>query len=251
MERGRLQREAEQQLETLTALDAARAELLGVVTHELRTPLSVVRAYLDLLAEAGTGAGDTPPRATITEWHAAATEQVTRLDRLVDSILASVGGEGLVGLERVPFDVRRAAGETVDMMAPLLRAHRLRWEPGDGPLPALGDEARFRQVVEHLLENEAKYAPAGWGVSVGAWASGSEVHVYVTDDGPGVPAEEWERVFDAYVRVRAGGRSGSGIGLYAARRLMDAMGGRVWIEGNGYGGSRFIVALPAVPAGAA
>jgi signal transduction histidine kinase len=251
VERGRLQREAEQQLETLTALDAARAELLGVVTHELRTPLSVVRAYLDLLAEAGTGAGDTPPRATITEWHAAATEQVTRLDRLVDSILASVGGDGLVGLERVPFDVRRAAGETVEMMAPLLRAHRLRWEPGDGPLPALGDESRFRQVVEHLLENEAKYAPAGWGVSVGAWASGSEVHVYVTDDGPGVPGEEWERVFDAYVRVRAGGRSGSGIGLFAARRLMDAMGGRVWIEGNGYGGSRFIVALPAAPAGAA
>jgi signal transduction histidine kinase len=71
------------------------------------------------------------------------------------------------------------------------------------------------------------------------------VQVYVTDDGPGVPAEEWERVFDAYVRVRAGGRSGSGIGLYAARRLMDAMGGRVWIEANGYGGSRFIVALPA------
>jgi signal transduction histidine kinase len=245
VEKGRLQREAETQLETLTALDAARAELLGVVTHELRTPLSVVRAYLDLLAEAGTGAGDVSPRATIEEWHAAATDQVTRLDRLVDSILASVRGEGLVGLERVPFDVTRAAAETIDLMAPLLRAHRLRWEHGEGPLVALGDESRFRQVLEHLLENEAKYAPAGWGVSVGAWRLGREVQVYVTDDGPGVPAGEWERVFDAYVRVRGGGRSGSGIGLYAARRLMDAMGGRVWIEANGYGGSRFIVALPA------
>jgi signal transduction histidine kinase len=245
VEKGRLQREAETQLETLTALDAARAELLSVVTHELRTPLSVVRAYLDLLAEAGTGAGDVSPRATIDEWHAAAVDQVTRLDRLVDSILASVRGEGLVGLERTPFDVTRAAAETIDLMAPLLRAHRLRWDHGEGPLIAVGDEARFRQVLEHLLENEAKYAPAGWGVSVGAWPLGSEVQVYVTDDGPGVPAEEWERVFDAYVRVRAGGRSGSGIGLYAARRLMDAMGGRVWIEANGYGGSRFIVALPA------
>jgi two-component system, OmpR family, sensor histidine kinase MtrB len=207
----------------------------------------VVRAYLDLLAEAGTGAGDVPPRATIAEWHAAATDQVTRLDHLVDSILASVRGEGLVALERVPFDVGRATAETVDLMAPLLRAHRLRWEPGETPLLALGDDARFRQVVEHLLENEAKYAPAGWGVSVGAWRSGQEVQVYVTDDGPGIPPDEWDRVFDAYVRVRAGGRSGSGIGLYAARRLMDAMGGRVWIEANGYGGSRFIVALPAVP----
>ena len=246
VEKGRLQREAERQLETLTALDAARAELLGVVTHELRTPLSVVRAYLDLLAEAGTGAGDVSPRATIDEWHAAAIEQVTRLDRLVDSILASVRGEGLVGLERVPFDVARAASETIDLMTPLLRAHRLRWEHGGGSLAAVGDDSRFRQVLEHLLENEAKYAPAGWGVSVGAWRTGSEVQVYVTDDGPGIPADEWERVFDAYVRVRAGGRSGSGIGLYAARRLMDAMGGRVWIEANGYGGSRFTVALPAV-----
>jgi signal transduction histidine kinase len=163
----------------------------------------------------------------------------------VDSILASVRGEGLVGLERRPFDLARAAAETIDLMAPLLRTHRLRWEHGDAPLAAVGDEARFRQVLEHLLENEAKYAPAGWGVSVGAWRLGGEVQVYVTDDGPGIPAEEWEHVFDAYVRVRAGGRSGSGIGLYAARRLMDAMGGRVWIEANGYGGSRFIVALPA------
>ena len=244
VERGRLQVEAERQLETLTALDAARAELLSVVTHELRTPLSVVRAYLDLLADAGTGASDVPPRATIREWHQAATDQVTRLDRLVGSILASVRGEGLVGLAREPFDVIRSTAETVDLMAPLLREHRFRWESGDGALVAVGDEARFRQVVEHLLENAAKYAPPGWGVSVGAWRRGDRVEVYVTDDGPGVPQDEWERVFDAYVRIRAGARAGSGIGLYAARRLMDAMGGRVWIEANGYGGSRFIVSLP-------
>ena len=246
LERGRLQAEAERQLETLTALDAARAELLSVVTHELRTPLSVVRAYLDLLAEAGTGAGDVPPRATVREWHQAATDQVTRLDRLVGSILASVRGEGLVGLAREPFDVLRATAETVELMAPLLREHRLRWESdGDDALVAIGDEARFRQVVEHLLENAAKYAPPGWGVSVGAWRRGDRAEVYVTDDGPGVPEDEWERVFDAYVRIRAGATAGSGIGLYAARRLMDGMGGRVWIEANGYGGSRFIVALPA------
>ena len=99
--------------------------------------------------------------------------------------------------------------------------------------------------MELLLENEAKYAPRGWGVSVGAWGQVGEVRVYVTDDGPGIPIEEWETVFEAFVRkARRRGR-GSGIGLYAARRLLEAMGGRVWIEGNGYGGSRFVVALPA------
>jgi signal transduction histidine kinase len=249
VEKGRLQAEAEKQLETLTALDAARAELLSVVTHELRTPLAVVRAYLDLLADAGTGAGDVPPRATIASWHLAGVDQVTRLDRLVDSILASVRGEGLVGLARQPFDVMRATAETIELMSPLLREHRLRWEPGEPTLVGIGDDARFRQVLEHLLENAAKYAPAGWGVTVGAWRREDEIEVYVTDDGPGIPAGEWETVFDAYVRLRAGGTRGSGIGLYAARRLMDAMGGRVRIEANGFGGSRFVVAVPAAGAG--
>jgi signal transduction histidine kinase len=156
-----------------------------------------------------------------------------------------VRGEGLVALARTPFDVGGAVGETIELLRPLLRNHRLRWEHAEERLVGVGDEARFRQVMEQLLENEAKYAPRGSGVSVGAWGQVGEVRVYVTDDGPGIPIDEWETVFEAFVRkARRRGR-GSGIGLYAARRLLDAMGGRVWIEGNGYGGSRFVVALPA------
>ncbi|MGZ6341329.1 MAG: sensor histidine kinase, partial [Candidatus Limnocylindrales bacterium] len=170
--------------------------------------------------------------------------QVGRLDRLVDSILASVRGDGLQALARVPFDLPAAVDETVAEMAPLLRSHPLRWSGGHGHAAARGDPARFRQVLEHLLDNEAKYVPAGGGVSLGTWRDGDEVRVYITDDGPGVPREEWDSVFDAYVRL--GGRGqGSGIGLYAAHRLMEAMGGRAWLEPNGYGGSRFVLALPA------
>jgi signal transduction histidine kinase len=249
VEKGRLQREQEHQLEQLQQLDEARAEILSLVTHELRTPLSVVRAYVDLLADAAAGIGETPARASTDDWRNAAIDQITRLDRLVDSILVSVHGEGLVALARQPFDVGGTVGETVDLLRPLLRNHRLRFEPADVALVGLGDEARFRQVLELLLENEAKYAPRGWGVSVGLWRQVGEIRVYITDDGPGVPLEEWETVFEVFVRkARQRGR-GSGIGLYAARRLMDAMGGRVWIEGNGYGGSRFVVALPAAGAG--
>ncbi len=245
VEKGHLQREQERQLEQLQHLDGARAELLSLVTHELRTPLSVVRAYIDLLADAAGGGDEAPARASAEDWRNAAVDQITRLDRLVDSILVSVRGEGLVALARTPFDVGEAVGETIDVLRPLLRNHRLRWEHADGPLVGLGDEARFRQVMELLLENEAKYAPRGQGVSVGAWRQVGEIRIYVTDDGPGILIDEWETVFEAFVRkARQRGR-GSGIGLYAARRLVDAMGGRVWIEGNGYGGSRFVVALPA------
>jgi len=242
VEKGRLTAEVEARLVQLTALDAARAELLSVVTHELRTPLSVVRVYVDLLAEA------TPDDAAAPtgEWRAAASDQLGRLDRLVDSILASVQGEGLTGLSRAPFDTVEAVDETVEMLRMLLRPRPIRWERPAGPMVALGDATRFRQVLEQLLENESKYAPSADGVSIGTWRVGDEVQVYVTDDGPGVPIEDWESVFEPFVRIEGRGRSrGSGIGLFAARRLMTAMGGRIFLEPNGYASSRFVVALPA------
>jgi signal transduction histidine kinase len=240
VEKGRLTAEVEARLSQLTALDAARAELLSVVTHELRTPLSVVRVYVDLLADAAAANADA------ADWRDAASDQLSRLDRLVDSILASVRGEGLTGLSRAPFDAVQAVDDVVETLRLLLRPHPIRWARPDGPMIAIGDETRFRQVLEQLLENESKYAPSEQGVSIGIWRLADEVQVYVTDDGPGVPVEEWESVFEPFVRVEGRGRSrGSGIGLFAARRLMTAMGGRVFLEPNGYAGSRFVVALPA------
>jgi signal transduction histidine kinase len=246
IEKGRLQAEVEARLEQLAALDAARAELMSVVTHELRTPLSVVRAYVELLGDAATGAGSAPDGATGGEWRDAALEQVSRLDHLVDSILASVQGEGLTGLRRIPFDAVAAVAETVETLRLLLRPHPIRWQRPVEPLVAIGDAARFRQVLEQLLENESKYAPQDTGVSIGVWRVEDSIRVYVTDDGPGVPIEDWESVFEPFVRIDGRGKSrGSGIGLFAARRLMDGMGGRVWLEPNGFGGSRFVVSLPA------
>ena len=246
VEKGRLQAEVESRLAQLTALDAARAELMSVVTHELRTPLSVVRAYVELLGEAATGESAAPDPAAAADWRDSALEQVSRLDHLVDSILASVRGEGLTGLLRVPFDAVTAVGETVETLRLLLRPRPIRWTRPTEPLAAVGDAARFKQVLEQLLENESKYAPPDTGVSIGVWRVGGDVRTYVTDDGPGVPMEDWESVFEPFVRIDGRGRSrGSGIGLFAARRLMDGMGGRVWLEPNGYGGSRFVVSLPA------
>ncbi len=246
VEKGRLTAEVEARLAELTALDAARSELLSVVTHELRTPLSVVRVYVDLLGDAATGATRADDNADPDAWRSAAVEQLGRLDRLVDSILASVRGEGLTGLSRAPFDAVGAVDETVETLRLLLRPRPIRWDGSAEAMTAVGDATRFRQVLEQLLENESKYAPSAEGVSIGIWRIGDEVQVYVTDDGPGVPIEDWESVFEPFVRIEGRGRSrGSGIGLFAARRLMTAMGGRIYLEANGFGGSRFVVALPA------
>lgn len=246
VEKGRLQAEAEQQLDRLSQLDAARAELLAVVTHELRTPLAVVRAYVELLGDAAATPTARTESDVVESWRAGAIDMVTRLDRLVDGILTAVRGDGLGGLKRDPFDVGNAVDRTVGTLALLLRTRSVRWTPPPYPLVGRGDEARFIQVLEQILDNEAKYAPPEKAVSIGAWRTADEVQVYITDDGPGVPIEVWETVFEPYVRVDGARARGSGIGLFAARRLMGAMGGRVWIEKNGFGGSRFMVALPLV-----
>lgn len=248
VERHRLHLETEAQLDSLRNLDHARAELIAVVTHQLRTPLAVVRAYLDLLVEAAGAVGvsaATQPAAPdeIERWHTAATEQVKRLDELVDTILDTVRADRLLTVEQHAFDVGAVIDEVLTRLAPLLRRHRLE-RYGQRSRHALGDPGRLAQVLELLLENAAKYAPAGGTIVVADWREAEEVHVAVGDDGPGVPPDLRERVFEPFVRLSPSG-AGAGVGLFAARRLIAAMGGRLWIEGKPGGGSQFVAVLPA------
>ncbi|MFM2106019.1 MAG: hypothetical protein RL338_1051 [Chloroflexota bacterium] len=246
VEKGRLQREAEAQLDRLRALDRARAELIALVTHELRTPLAVVRAYTELLAEepdlGERESRDPARREARAGWHDAALTQIERLDRLVDSILASVRSEeGSVtteAIELVPF-LEGVVGE----LGPLLRHHHPTLVANAHP-HATGDRTLLRQVVEHLVENAVKYAPPSTQITIDVSLDGERALVGVNDDGPGIPEEWRERVFEPYARRETRTARGSGIGLYAARRSAEAMGGRLWCEPAMLGGARFVVALP-------
>ncbi len=241
VEKGRLQREAEAQVAALKALERAQAELVALVTHELRTPLAVVRAYLDLLAEAVANGSATAPSAI--EWHRLAEEQVTRLDRLVDSILASVRPEEQTPLDLLPIDLTAIVEETLAGMGPLLRRHRVVHEGRRG-LRVLGEAARLRQILEHLIENAVKYAPPGTTITISTDLQEGIARLAVADEGPGVPEDWRERIFEPYARrSETGAARGSGIGLYAARRLGEAMGARLWCEPTSGGGARFVVAL--------
>jgi signal transduction histidine kinase len=237
VERRRLHLETEAQLDTLRGLDQARAELIAVVTHQLRTPLAVVRAYLDLLSEVAATTG----RVDVASWHAAATGEVLRLDELVNAILDTVRADRMLSVERRPFDVGPVIDQVLTRLAPLLRSHRLERYASGSPT-ALGDPARLAQVLELLLENAAKYAPSAATIVVADWSADGEVLVAVGDDGPGVPPDQRENVFEPFVRLDDG-RPGSGVGLFAARRLVGAMGGRLWIEDKPAGGSQFVTAL--------
>jgi signal transduction histidine kinase len=239
VERRRLHLETEAQLDSLRSIDHARAELIAVVTHQLRTPLAVVRAYLDLLGE--TAGMERSPE--VAGWHEAATGQVLRLDELVNAILDTVRADRMLTVDVRPFDVGPVIDEVLTRLAPLLRRHRLE-RYADGSRLALGDGARLAQILELLLENAAKYAPPGATIVVADWLEGGEVHVAVGDDGPGIPVELRESVFEPFVRLDDTGRPGAGVGLFAARRLAAAMGGRLWIEDKLAGGSQFVTALP-------
>lgn len=251
VEKGRQQSEAEARVEALKAIDEARSELIALVTHELRTPLAVVRAYADLLAEEpdleGRQSRDIERRRTRATWHRAALEQIERLDRLVDSILASVRVVPEDAATVTPVDVEALVEEVVQSLRPLLGHHHVAVQ-GPPRLHAIADPPRLRQIVEHLVENAVKYAPAETTITVDWALVEGVVHLGVSDEGPGIPDEWRERVFEPYARRDTHTARGSGIGLYAAKRLGESMGARLWCEPARPHGARFVVALPAAVA---
>jgi two-component system sensor histidine kinase KdpD len=251
VEKGRMQKEAEARATELKAIDEARAELIAMVTHELRTPLAVVRAYTELLAEEpeleGRESRDLERRDRRAGWYRSTMEQVNRLDRLVDSILASVRVGPELAADLQPTDIGQVVGEAATELAPLLSRHRLELREGIR-LFALTDPSRLRQILEHLVENAVKYAPPETTIRLDWRMAEGGIRIGVEDEGPGIPEEWRERIFEPYARRETHTARGSGIGLYAARRLSESVGARLWCEpANGHG-ARFVIALPAAAA---
>jgi two-component system, OmpR family, sensor histidine kinase KdpD len=251
IEKGRQQTEAEARVESLKAIDEARSELIALVTHELRTPLAVVRAYTDLLADEpplrGRRSRDPVRRDMRAAWHRATLEQIERLDRLVDSILASVRvvPEGPAAV--VPIDLGGLVTEVIASLRPILERHRVEVAPSVR-LQGLADPPRLRQIVEHLVENAVKYAPPDTAIRIDWALHEGVVRLGISDEGPGIPDEWRERIFEPYARRDTHTARGSGIGLYAAKRLGESMGVRLWCEPARPHGARFVVALPAAVA---
>ena len=251
IEKGRQQTEAEARVEALKAIDEARSELIALVTHELRTPLAIVRAYTDLLADEpplrGRESRDIARRDTRAAWHRATLEQVERLDRLVDSILASVRvvPEGPASV--TPVDLGALIAEVAASLRPILEHHPVEIMPSVR-LHALADPPRLRQILEHLVENAVKYAPPDTAIRIDWSINEGVVLLGVSDEGPGIPDEWRERIFEPYARRDTHTARGSGIGLYAAKRLGESMGARLWCEPAQPHGARFVVAMPAAVA---
>lgn len=221
--------------ESLRELERARADLVAVVTHDLRTPLSVIRGYLDLLSANGGKRAATQ-----------AIDQVARLDGLVDRILAGVRADAPeLTVRRQRFDLRAEVAALLPELAALARRHRVRAPRGGAPVQVRADRRRTAGVLAALVHNASKYAPEGTPIDVSLRRQRLRAVVRVADRGPGIAPQDRARIFEPYVRVGDPDRApGTGIGLYASRRTVEAQGGDLWYEDREGGGSVFAFSLP-------
>lgn len=226
----------------LARLDRAGARQRAFVSdaaHELRSPLASARTQLEVAAklDAGTPAGSLAEEVLI---------DVERLGRLVDDLLLLARLDEAPGRRLEHVDLGQLAAEVVGRYATAARVPVTLRAPSGGTVVS-GDAAGLRRVLVNLVDNAERYARDA--VSVEVVPAGAAVALTVTDDGPGIPATDRERVFDRFTRVdsdRARGSGGAGLGLSIVRELVRAHGGTVTLE-DAEPGLRAVVLLPGQP----
>ncbi len=215
-----------------------RESFIDVISHELRTPITTILGLTQILARPGR-LDDLDSRAGLLEDVRAESE---RLHRLVEDLLVLSRAErGRLVIDAEPLQPRRLLERVVAQEGSELPSIEIELTL-DPDLPVVaGEETYVEQIVRNLLGNAAKYTPAGTRVLVDGRRNGKDVEIRVSDDGPGVPDASLRRIFDLFYRDPDSARSvsGSGIGLFVCRSLVEAMGGRMWAMRRPEGGSEF------------
>lgn len=230
--------ELESALEALREAQRLQDQFIANTSHELRTPLTTMVAAASTLLRSEVGLnGRGRQIAEIAERGA------RRLDVLVQSLLLASAINESIGAVYEPFNLSAELWDAVRTFA--AKGKRLEASIPDR-LAALGDCERLRAVISHLLANADKFAPDGTTVWVEAGLQDDRVKVVVRDEGPGVPAEFRERIFDRFYQIDGSStrrHGGVGLGLFLARRLVESMGGRLTIEEVGRPGATFAFTL--------
>ena len=212
-------------------------------SHELRTPLTAIRT----VGEVGLREPRDP--AAYREVIGSMLEEVDRLSRLVDSLLLlSRADAGQVPLEVERLEASALLRSVAEPLSVLAEEKGVRIAlDGTGPLDLDGDRSLLRRLLVNLLDNAIRESPAGATVRLAARAAGPDAVFEVADEGPGIPAEHRERIFDRFFRVdesRAREAGGAGLGLAIARWAVEAHGGRIEVDSSVGKGSTFRVVLP-------
>jgi PAS domain S-box-containing protein len=233
------QRAANEQLERL---NKAKSDFVSIVSHEFRSPLTGIQGFSELIRDEITDIDE------MREYSADINREAERLNRMIDELLDLDRMEsGQMTLRFGPVDLGTLVSQLVSSLGPRATRHRLRLALAE-PLPSLtGDEDKLTQVVVNLLDNAIKYSPDGGEIVVGAEADGGQIHLWVQDQGLGIPADALETVFDRYTRVETAQHHlirGTGLGLPIVRQIVELHGGRIWVESTPGEGSTFHVTVP-------
>ena len=241
-----------EQMRLLSETESLRAALLSSVSHDLRTPLVSIIGAATSLVDADEVLGKSG-RRTMAE---TIRDEGERLNRYVQNLLDMTRlGYGALKVAQQPIDLREVVGLALRRLERDLAGHRIvRNLPKT--LPEIwGDAVLLEQVVANILDNAAKYAPAGTEVTLSAEANGGNVTLSIADEGPGLAESDRAQVFDMFFRVRAGdGRpGGTGLGLAIAKGIIDAHGGSIRAEAalKDGSGTRIVMTLPATTPSAA
>jgi two-component system sensor histidine kinase KdpD len=206
--------------------DRLRSALLTSISHDLKTPLAAIMGAAGTLKEFAPAL----PEQDRAELLSTVLDESERLNRFIANLL------DMTKIESGAMEPNYALHYVGDVVGSALqRARKITAEhtvgidiPSDLPMLRL-DPVLFEQVLFNLLDNAAKYAPKGSDIGIRAWADNSSVLVQVMDEGPGIPQDDLERVFDTFYRVRKGDhvRAGTGLGLSICRGFIEAMGGTI------------------------
>ena len=239
-------------LENEARIEAQR-RLLADTSHELRNPLTVLRANLTVLQRE-----DADPQLRM-EAARDAEEEAARLGRLVDDLLLLARGEAGEQLDRRSVRLDELVAEVAGEAQEAGTGHVIRVD-APAPVTVSADAERLRQVLRNVLGNALRHTPPGTSVAVAVLPRRDDVEVTIADGGPGIAAEHLPRVFDRFYRVddsrtratlRDGGSGGAGLGLAIVKHLVEAHGGAVEIDSAPTRGTRVTIRLPAgVPAAA-
>jgi two-component system phosphate regulon sensor histidine kinase PhoR len=224
----------------LRRLERVRRDFVANVSHEFKTPLTAIQGFAETLL--GGALDDKANRKRFME---IIREHAQRLARLTDDLLKLSRIEaGRLDLESGPVSVAGLVNGCVETAR--LKAEskgvRITVELPKGLPPVRGDAVQLGEVLQNLVDNALQYTPAGGQIDVTAYSNGNEVIFTVADTGIGIPESDLERIFERFYRVdaaRAREAGGTGLGLSIARHIVDAHGGRIWVESAVGQGSRF------------
>lgn len=242
-EQRRMRLELEERNGQLQEADRLKDELISVVSHDLRTPLTSIIGYLELAVADDTGGEISKERRGFLD---VAQRNSQRLFRLVEDLLfVSRTGTGRASLDLAPLDVSQLVREAVDATLPIAVAGGVQVSyHGAAGGGVLGDAHRIAEVVENLLTNAVKFTAEGGRVDVRVVAHEDEIVIRVTDTGQGISEADRPHLFDRFFRAtRAEGLPGSGLGLSIVKAIVDAHGGSIGVESREGEGTSFEVRL--------